>query len=108
VTLVLLAVLQGVVGTAVALAVYGAGFSLAVAAAVPWLDEAYEEDERGLAYGMQNLVYAGGYTVGPLLGGVLLEVADADLAYGLTAVALGAAVVALVLTTRPAQPARRA
>jgi MFS family permease len=108
VTLVLLAVLPGVAGTAVALAVYGAGFSLGVAAAVPWLDEAYEEDERGLAYGMQNLLYAGGYTVGPLLGGVLLEVADADLAYGVTAVALGAAVVALVLTTRPAQPARRA
>ena len=80
----LLAVLPGVVGTAVALAVYGAGFSLAIAAAVPWLDEAFDADERGLAYGVQNLLYAGGYAIGPLLGGALLGVSGADLAYAVT------------------------
>ena len=65
---VLLAVLPGVVGTIVALVVYGAGFSLAISAAVPWLDEAFAADERGLAYGVQNLLYAGGYAVGPAGG----------------------------------------
>ena len=57
-------------------------------AAVPWLDEAFPGRERGLAYGVQNLVYAAGYAVGPILGGLLLEAGDADLAYGLAA-ALG-------------------
>jgi MFS family permease len=95
----LLALLPGVAGTAVALAVYGAGFSLAFSAAVPWLDEAFEDAERGLAYGVQNLLYAGGYAVGPLLGGLLLELADADLAYLLTALALG---VGALLTVRRA------
>ncbi len=65
----LLALLPGVAGTAVALGVYGAGFALAFAAAVPWLDEAFDESERGLAYGVQNLLYAGGYAIGPVLGG---------------------------------------
>ena len=58
------------------------GFSLAMAASVPWLDEAFEEGERGLAYGVQNLLYAGGYAIGPLLGGLLLDGAGADLAAG--------------------------
>jgi MFS family permease len=102
---VLLAVLPGVVGTAIALGVYGAGFSLGIAAAVPWLDEAFEETERGLAYGVQNLLYAGGYAVGPLIGGLLLELAGADLAYVLTAVALaiGAAALALAPVTEHEQ-----
>jgi MFS family permease len=104
----LLAVLPGVAGTAVALGVYGAGFSLAFAAAVPWLDEAFDETERGLAYGVQNLLYAGGYALGPVLGGVLLEVADADLAYGLTAAALAAGAAALLVLTRRDERARGA
>jgi MFS family permease len=102
---VLLALLPGVVGTAVALAVYGAGFSLGFAAAVPWLDEVFDETERGLAYGVQNLLYAGGYALGPVVGGALLELAGADLAYGLTAAALAGAAAALLLVTRRAQPA---
>jgi MFS family permease len=98
----LLAVLPGVVGTAIALAVYGAGFSLAFSAAVPWLDEAYEETQRGLAYGVQSLLYAGGYAIGPVIGGLLLELAGADLAYVLTAVALAACTGALALAPPPA------
>ncbi len=92
---VLLAVLPGVVGTIVALAVYGAGFSLAISAAVPWLDEAFDERERGLAYGVQNLLYAGGYAIGPLLGGALLGASGADLAYGVSAIVVAAAAVGL-------------
>jgi MFS family permease len=91
----LLAILPGVAGTAVALGVYGAGFALAFSAAVPWLDEAFDEAERGLAYGVQNLLYAAGYALGPLFGGALLELADADLAYAFTALALAAGAVAL-------------
>jgi MFS family permease len=98
----LLALLPGVAGTAVALGVYGAGFSLAFAAAVPWLDEAFEETERGLANGVQNLLYAGGYAIGPVLGGLLLELADADLAYIATAAAVAAYAGVLVARTRPA------
>jgi MFS family permease len=100
----LLAVLPGVVGTAVALGVYGAGFGLAFSAAVPWLDESFDESERGLAYGVQNLLYAGGYALGPVLGGLLLELADADLAYLLTAVALAAGTGALLVLTRRTRP----
>ena len=103
----LLAVLPGVAGTAIALAVYGAGFSLAFAAAVPWLDEAFEETERGLAYGVQNLLYAGGYAIGPIIGGVLLELGGANLAYILTAVALAACTIALA-TAPPTRGRRRA
>ena len=91
----LLAVLPGVVGTIIALGVYGAGFSFSMAAAIPWLDEAFDEAERGLAYGVQNLLYAGGYALGPIVGGALLGVASADFAYLATAAAT--AVVALAL-----------
>jgi MFS family permease len=101
----LLSVLPGVGGTAVALAVYGAGFSLCFSAAVPWLDEAFDEAERGLAYGVQNLLYAGGYALGPVLGGLLLEVADADLAYLLTAAVLAAGAAGLLAASRRAEPA---
>ncbi|MFL5820570.1 MAG: MFS transporter [Solirubrobacteraceae bacterium] len=96
-SVVLLAALPGVWGAAVALAVYGAGFSLAMAASVPWLDEAMAEGARGLAYGVQNLLYAAGYIVGPILGGVLLERSGADLTYALTAAALGIGAVGLFL-----------
>jgi MFS transporter, DHA1 family, solute carrier family 18 (vesicular amine transporter), member 1/2 len=95
-----LAVLPGVGGTAVALGVYGAGFSLMMATSVPWLDEAFPGSERGLAYGVQNLVYAAGYAVGPILGGLLLQAADADLAYGLATAALGVGAIALAIRSR--------
>jgi MFS family permease len=84
----LLAGLGGTMGAALALGVFGAGFSLTFSAAVPWLDEAFGEVERGLGYGVLNLLYATGYTIGPLIGGALLEVASANAAYVLTAVAL--------------------
>jgi MFS family permease len=48
---------------------------------VPWLDDTFGEHDRGLAYGGLNLIYALGYTVGPLLGGWLLGTASADTAY---------------------------
>jgi MFS family permease len=92
---VLLAVLPGVAGTVIALAVYGAGFSLAIASAVPWLDEAFDATERGLAYGVQNLLYAGGYAIGPVIGGALLSASGADLAYGVSAIVVAAAAVGL-------------
>jgi MFS family permease len=100
-SVLLLALLPGTGGAAVALAVYGGGFSLSFAAAIPWLDDAFDEAERGLAYGVQNLLYAAGYAVGPPAGGLLLEVGDADLAYVLTAAAMAVgAGVLLVLTAR--------
>lgn len=98
-SMVALAVLPGVGGAAVALGIYGAGFSLMMVAAVPWLDEAFPGHERGLAYGVQNLVYAAGYAVGPILGGLLLEAADAAVAYGLAAAALAAGALALARAT---------
>ena len=101
----LLAVLPGIGGTAVALGVYGAGFSLAVAASVPWLDEAFAEESRGLAYGVQNVLYAVGYVVGPIAGGLLLDHAGAGVAYGVTAGAVAAGAVALTFVSR--RPRRR-
>ena len=79
----------------------GAGFALAFSAAVPWLDEAFEEHERGLGYGVQNLLYAGGYAIGPVLGGWLLELSGADFAYLVTAGAIAVGTLLLVLR-RPA------
>ena len=86
---------------------FGAGLSLTFAAAVPWLDEAFGETERGFGYGVLNLLYAAGYTIGPLLGGVLLGVASADVAYGLTAVALGCGAGTLLLRIRAPTMAAR-
>ena len=103
----LLAGLEGTLGAALALAAFGAGLSLTFSAAVPWLDEAFGEVERGLGYGVLNLLYASGYLIGPLLGGVLLGVASADAAYGLTAAVLGcgAGIVFLRIST-PSRTAR--
>ena len=47
VSMLALAVLPGVGGTAVALGIYGAGFSLMMAASVPWLDEAFPGRRAG-------------------------------------------------------------
>lgn len=90
-----LAVAPGVGGTVLGLAFYGAGFSLAISAAVPWLDEAFDATERGLAYGVQNLLYAGGYAVGPLVGGALFGLSGADLAYAVCAIVVAAGAVGL-------------
>ena len=97
VSIALLAVLPGVVGAVIGLAVYGAGFALAFSAAVPWLDEVFEERERGLGYGVQNLLYAAGYAIGPVLGGWLLELSGADFAYLVTAGAIAAGTLLLLL-----------
>lgn len=96
----LLAVLQSTLGAAVALALFGAGFSLSFAAAVPWLDEAFGEVQRGLGYGLLNLLYAAGYAIGPLVGGALLEVTSADLAYLVTAALLAAGAAAVLAWAR--------
>jgi MFS family permease len=101
VAVVLLAVLPGILGSAIGLAVYGGGYSLLFAAAVPWLDEAFEATERGLAYGTLNVLYAGGYAIGPILGGLLLGLSGADLAYAVTAAALAAGAIALSMVVRP-------
>jgi MFS family permease len=96
----LLAALPGVAGTAIALGVYGAGFSLCFAAAVPMLDESFDEAERGLAYGFQNVLYAGGYALGPIAGGLLLDVASAKVIYVGTAAAVAGATIALLVGDR--------
>jgi MFS family permease len=96
---VALAALGSVVGAAVGMALFGAGLSLAFTAAVPWLDEAFGELERGLGYGVLNLLYAAGYALGPVLGGVLLSFGSADLAYLLTAAALGVGTVVVLLAS---------
>jgi ACDE family multidrug resistance protein len=96
----LLAVFAGTLGAALALGLFGAGFSLAFAAAVPWLDEAFGEVQRGLGYGLLNLLYASGYAVGPLVGGGLLEAASADLAYLVTAALLAAGAAAVLAWAR--------
>jgi predicted MFS family arabinose efflux permease len=97
---ILLAALPGLGGAAFALVVFGLGQSILFAAAVPWLDDSFGAVDRGLAYGGLNLLYAVGYTVGPLIGGGLLDAASADVVYLLiTAVAVAAAV-ALALGRR--------
>ena len=61
---------------------------------IPWLDETFGELDRGLAYGGLNLVYALGYTIGPLLGGWMLGHSGADSAYlmiAATSIALASA-----------------
>ncbi len=83
---VLLAVLGGLAGAAGALALLAVGLGITFAAAIPWLDETFGEVDRGLAYGGLNLIYALGYTIGPLVGGWLLANVGADSAYVLIAV----------------------
>ncbi|HKF89997.1 MAG TPA: MFS transporter [Acidimicrobiia bacterium] len=103
----LLAALPGVAGTAIALGIYGAGFSLCFAAAVPMLDESFDEAERGLAYGFQNVLYAGGYALGPIAGGLLLDVASAKVVYVGTAAAVVGATIALLVGDRSKTPTER-
>lgn len=96
----LLAVFASTLGAAFALGLFGAGFSLSMAAAVPWLDEAFGALERGLGYGMLNLLYSAGYALGPLIAGAVLELASADLAYLVTAALLAAGAIAVVAWAR--------
>jgi MFS transporter, DHA1 family, solute carrier family 18 (vesicular amine transporter), member 1/2 len=96
----LLAVFASTLGAAFALGLFGAGFSLSMAAAVPWLDEAFGALERGLGYGMLNLLYSAGYALGPLIGGGVLELGSADLAYLVTAALLAAGAIAVVAWAR--------
>ncbi len=83
---VLLATLGGIAGAGEALAILAIGLSIAFAASAPWLDETFGELDRGLAYGGLNLIFALGYTLGPLAGGWLLGRAGAETAYALIAI----------------------
>ena len=83
---VLLLALPELAGAVVALAVLAVGICIVFAAAIPWLDETFGETDRGLAYGGLNLIYALGYTIGPLLGGWLLGRFSAEVAYAFIAV----------------------
>ncbi len=98
-SLLTLATLPGLILTAIALAILGAGLGLTFAAALPWLDEAFGAADRSLAYGALNLVYAAGYLVGPALGGLLYGRSGAALAY-LAAAAAVASVAPLILSPR--------
>jgi DHA1 family multidrug resistance protein-like MFS transporter len=106
----LLAVLGGTAGLLIGLSVYGIGASVTFAAAVPWLDDAFGDVDRGFGYGVLNLIYSVGYTVGPIAAGVVMETSGADLAYALQATALGL-IAAFVVVARargagaPARPA---
>lgn len=92
----LLAALGGLGGAIAGLAVYGVAIGAIFAAAVPWLDESFEEFDRGLAYGGLNVIYAIGYTIGPIAAGWLLEFGSADAVYMVIAViaAIGAGLTA--------------
>jgi multidrug resistance protein len=90
----LLAALGGFAGAAAALGILAFGICITFAATIPWLDETFGELDRGLAYGGLNLVYALGYTIGPLLGGWMLGHSGADSAYVMiaaTSIALASA-----------------
>lgn len=102
----LLVVLPGFAGTAISLGVFGIGISTSFAAAVPWLDESFGDMDRGLAYGGLNLVYATGYTIGPLLSGFLVGAVSADAVYLLIAVIAFGGALALTLGRGAPEPSR--
>lgn len=93
----LLAVLPGIGGLVAGLAVFGLGASTVFAAAVPWLDDAFEVLARGFGYGFLNLIYATGYSIGPVLGGLALEASGPALAYLGATVAIGLLAALLVV-----------
>lgn len=101
--IVMLAVLGGTAGLIAGLAVYGVGSSLLFAAAVPWVDDAFADLARGFGYGFLNLIYAAGYTLGPIVAGLSLQFAGPAFAYGLMTAAL-LACAALALVRRNAGP----
>lgn len=100
---VLLALLPGTLGLGVGLGVFGVGTSIAFAAALPWLDEAFGSVDRGFGYGVLNVLYSAGYSTGPLAAGITLELGDAELVYwGLAVLAAGLALATGVRRTAPA------
>ncbi len=103
ISLVLLAVLPGIGGFVVGLSVFGIGSSVMFASAVPWLDEAFGDLDKGFGYGFLNLIYSIGYAAGPIAAGVGLQSSGADLTYVLTAVLIVAAAV-LMFLRRAAMP----
>jgi len=98
----LLILLDGTVGALAGLCIFGAGVSIAFAAAVPWLDDAFGGLDRGMAYGALNLLYSIGYAAGPLIAGAMYQAQGPELPYWTlgAAAALGAA--ALSIRRRPA------
>jgi DHA1 family tetracycline resistance protein-like MFS transporter len=98
---ILLATLGGLAGVCVALAILAVGLSVVFAAATPWLDETFGELDRGLAYGGLNLIFALGYTLGPLAGGWLLTNAGAGTAYALITVLSALVATLLAVSARP-------
>ncbi len=100
----LLSWLGGIGGLLIGLSVYGIGSSIVFAAAVPWLDDAFGAVDRGFGFGFLNLIYSTGYTVGPVVAGLALQIASPRFAYGLQAAAL-IAVAALAWTRRRQAPA---
>lgn len=99
-----LALVGGVWGPAIGLGLFGLGSSIAFAAAVPWLDDAFGEFNRGAAFGGLNLLYALGYAGGPLLAGGLLELSGPDLAYGVLGVVIAAGAAAVYFHRPPLPP----
>ncbi len=100
--IVLLATLGGVAGLIVGLSVYGIGSSLLFSAAVPWLDDAFGEVARGFGYGFLNLTYSLGYTVGPIVAGLALQLSGPAFAYALQAAAFLACVLLALSRRQPA------
>ena len=98
----LLALTPGVVGLGISLAVFGLGVSISFAAALPWLDEAFGSVDRGFGYGVLNVLFSIGYSIGPLVAGVTLELASPDLVY------LGLALLAAAMAARVWAGLRRA
>lgn len=94
----MLAVLGGVGGLIAGLAVFGVGVSTAFAAAVPWLDDAFGTLDKGFGYGFLNVIYAAGYSIGPLLAGFALEASGPALAYWAATAVI--ALVAVLLASR--------
>lgn len=103
-SMVLLAVLGGTGGLLVGLSVFGIGASVTFAAAVPWLDDAFGSVDRGFGYGVLNLIYSVGYTVGPIAAGLALGSSGADFAYAMQAAALVAVALLVAAARAPERP----
>ena len=97
-----LAAFGSLTGAAIGLVVFGVGQSIFFGGTVPWFDETFARVNRGLAYGGLNLVFAVGYTLGPLLAGGLLSVASADVVYVLMTLLAGAGAAWLAVGGRSA------
>lgn len=85
----LLAVLPGVAGLIAGLAVFGVGVGSVFASAVPWIDDAFGGLAKGFGYGFLNVVYATGYSIGPVLAGLALDASGPALAYWGATAAIG-------------------